>query len=100
MLAIIETGGNQFLVSPGDKIKIKKIKNKKDKIVEFDKVLLIFDGEELKIGQPYLPNKVIGEVIREIKEKIVVGKFKPKTRYHKKIGTKLYFDEVLIKEIV
>jgi ribosomal protein L21 len=101
-IAVIEIGGNQFLVTEGSKIKTKriKLKNKDQKEIEIDKVLLFFDGENLKIGTPYLENKVIGEILKEIKEKIVVGKFKPKTRYHKKIGTKLYFYEILIKQII
>jgi large subunit ribosomal protein L21 len=101
-IAVIEIGGNQFLVTEGSKIKTKriKLKNKDQKEIEIDKVLLFFDGKDLKIGTPYLENKVIGEILKEIKEKIVVGKFKPKTRYHKKIGTKLYFYEILIKQII
>jgi len=102
-LAVIEIGGNQFLVKEGSKIKTKRIKlnNKDQKEIKIDKVLLFFDGENLKIGSPYLKEvKVIGEILKEIKEKIVVGKFKPKVRYHKKIGTKLYFYEILIKNIV
>lgn len=99
-LAVIETGGNQFLVKEGDKIKVKRLKNVKDKEIEFNKVLLYFDGQNVFVGEPYLSNfKVKGEIIKEIKEKIVVGKFKPKTRYHKKIGTKIYWHQVLIKQI-
>lgn len=100
-LAVIESGGNQFLVKEGDRIKVKRIRNHqvKDEVV-FDKVLLYVDGQNILIGQPYLANiNVKGEIIKEIKEKIVVGKFKPKTRYHKKIGTKLYWHQVLIKKI-
>lgn len=103
MLAVIESGGKEYLVSPNQKIKIEKIKDLKqgDKI-EFDKVLLISDekGETL-IGKPYLEGKkVIGEIVRVGKgKKIIVFKYHSKTRYRKKKGHRQPYMEVLIKEI-
>ncbi|HOK17338.1 MAG TPA: 50S ribosomal protein L21 [Candidatus Paceibacterota bacterium] len=103
MLAVIETGGKEYLVSPNQKIKIEKIKNLKqgDKI-EFEKVLLISDEkEETLIGKPYLEGKkVIGEVLKTGKgKKVIVFKYHSKTRYRKKKGHRQPYLEVLIKEI-
>ena len=52
--AIIETGGKQYKVSAGDKIKIEKISAKEDEAVHFDKVLLKADGANVEVGAPYL----------------------------------------------
>lgn len=103
MLAVIETGGKQYLVTENQKIKIEKIKNLKegDK-VEFDKVLLLVDEkDEVFLGKPYLEGKkVIGEVLKIGRgKKIIVFKYHSKTRYRKKKGHRQPFCEVLIKEI-
>jgi large subunit ribosomal protein L21 len=100
MLAVIETGGKQYLVKDGSKIVVNKIKDKNEgEEVVFDKVLLYFDGENLEIGRPYLENiKIKGKILKNIKKKTLIIKFKPKTRYRKKKGYKNYFHEVLIEK--
>jgi large subunit ribosomal protein L21 len=87
MLAVIETGGKQYLVTENQKLKIEKIKNLKegDK-VNFDKVLLLVDEKEnVKIGKPYLENAlVVGEVLKIGRgKKIIVFRYHSKTRYRK-----------------
>jgi len=61
MLAVIETGGKQYLISPKQKIKIEKIKDVKEgDEIAFDKVLLLVDDKgDVKIGQPYIPGTKI-----------------------------------------
>jgi len=103
MLAVIETGGKQYLVTENQKLKIEKIKNLKegDK-VNFDKVLLLVDEKEnVKIGKPYLENAlVVGEVLKIGRgKKIIVFRYHSKTRYRKKKGHRQPFMEVQIKEI-
>jgi large subunit ribosomal protein L21 len=100
MIAVIETSGKQFLVKEGNKILINKTDKKEGEEIVFDKVLLI-KNNDIKIGKPYVENaKVVGRVIRKIKKKILIIKFKPKTRYRKRKGYKHYFDEVLIEKIL
>jgi large subunit ribosomal protein L21 len=135
MLAIIKTGGKQYLVSPGDKIKIEKINEpsfaftsakssgetrgdspkasapsadkkateSKEKIQEiiFDEVLLSQKGNKLKIGTPFVKGaKVVGKVLRQGKgKKVIVFKYKPKTRYRVKKGHRQPFTEVEILKI-
>lgn len=101
MLAVIETGGKQYLIKEKDKIVVDKIKNKKEgDVVIFEKVLLLYDGENIKIGKPYLENvSVVGKILKEIKKKTLIIKYKPKTRYRKKKGYKSYFNEILIEKI-
>jgi len=103
MLAVIETGGKQYLVTENQKLKIEKIKNLKEgDRVNFDKVLLLVDEKEnVKIGKPYLENAlVVGEVLKIGRgKKIIVFRYHSKTRYRKKKGHRQPFMEVQIKEI-
>lgn len=99
MLAVIETGGRQYLIKKNTLIIVDK--NVKEDEVIFDKVLLFYDGENLSIGKPFLTNiKVKGRVIKRFKKKIQIIKFKPKTRYKKKIGYKNYFSQVKIEDFI
>lgn len=64
--AVIETGGKQYKVSSGQKLKIEKIKKPGEGILSFDKVLLAADGENVKIGSPYVEGaKVEAKIIKE-----------------------------------
>jgi len=86
MLAIIKTGGKQYLVSPGDKIKIEKIEGKVGKEINFTDVLLVQKNKKLEIGTPVIKNaKVVGKILEQEKEKkVIVFKYKAKKRYRKK----------------
>jgi len=100
MIAVIENSGKQFLVQEGNKILINRTDKKEGEEIVFDKVLLV-KNEKLMIGKPYVENaKVVGKILRKIKKKVLIIKFKPKTRYRKKKGYKYYFDEVLIEKIL
>lgn len=99
-LAIIETGGKQYRVAPDDMLKIEKLagKYKKGDVVAFDKVLLLDDGADVKIGTPYLDGvKIEGTFEEEGKgKKISVIKFKSKIRYHKKYGHRQPYTKIKI----
>ena len=102
MIAVIQTGGKQYLVSPGDKINIEKIEGDKNKKVSFEKVLLFEDEKgDLSIGDPYLKGvKVSGEITEEgLGERKRVFKYKPKKRYKVKKSHRQPYTEVEIKEI-
>lgn len=100
MLAIIETGGKQYRVSPGQIITIEKLPDAQiGSSVVFDKVLLASDGKTAKIGAPYLSGeKVEGEVIRAGRgDKILVLRYKAKTRMRRYYGHRQPFVMVKIK---
>jgi large subunit ribosomal protein L21 len=101
MLAIIETGGKQYLVEPGKRINIEKIEKKEGEEVEFSKVLLVEKDGELKIGNPYVEGvKVVGKIIKQGKQKkITILKYKRKTRYKVKRGRRQPFTRVEILRI-
>lgn len=101
--AIIETGGKQYKIKEGDVIKIDKINFSKGEKVVFDKVLLSAESDEnVKIGQPYLENvRVEAEVLEQGKgKKITVIKYKPKTRYRRKIGFSPLYTKIKIVKII
>jgi large subunit ribosomal protein L21 len=101
MLAVIRTGGKQYLVSPGQKIKIEKIDRKESSEITFSEVLLLEKGKSIEIGTPLVKGaKVTGKILRHGKgKKIIVFKYKPKKRYKVKKGHRQPFTEVEIKTI-
>jgi len=100
-LAVIKTGGKQYIVMPGKKIKIEKIEQKTGSEINFREVLLSKRGEKVEVGNPLVREvKVIGKVLKHGKgEKITILKYKPKTRYRVKRGHRQLFTEVEIKKI-
>ena len=97
--AILETGGKQYRVSPNQSISIEKLPNiKAGDTVFFDKVLLLDDGKELKIGSPYLEGVSIEATLEKEgrAKKISVVHFKSKTRQHKKRGHRQPFMKIKI----
>ncbi|OGZ19069.1 MAG: 50S ribosomal protein L21 [Candidatus Nealsonbacteria bacterium RBG_13_42_11] len=98
MLAIIQTGGKQYLVSPGQKIKIEKIEKKDGSEIVFNDVLLLEKSKKVEIGTPFLKEiKVIGKVLRQGKtKKVIAFKYRAKRRYKVKKGHRQPFTEVEI----
>ncbi len=93
-LAVIKTGGKQYVVKKGDKIKVEKLPAG-DK-VEFE-TLLIADGDQVEIGVPNTAVKVSGKILGQGRAKKVIGvKYKPKTRQAKKFGHRQAFTTVEI----
>lgn len=101
MWAIIETGGKQYKAAPGQKLKVENLDVKEGDVVVFDKVLLVADGEEVKIGTPFLEGaKIEAKVLRQARDKKkIVFKFHSKTRYKKKKGHRQHFTEVEVASI-
>jgi large subunit ribosomal protein L21 len=103
MYAVIATGGKQYRVQPGETIKIEKLDGVAEKgTVEFDQVLLVADGAEVKIGAPTLNGaKVTGEVlVAEGKgEKLLIYKYRRRKGYRRKTGHRQLFTAVKITNI-
>jgi large subunit ribosomal protein L21 len=100
--AVIETGGKQYVVSTGSVIKVEKLeKPAKGSALTFDKVLLLNDGEKTTLGAPYISGKKVeAELVREgSNKKVVVFKYKSKTRYRIKTGHRQQFTEVKITKV-
>ncbi len=101
-LAIIRTGGKQYLIKKGDKIKIEKLEEEKGKEVNFTDVLLVQDNKKVEIGKPIVKGvKVVGKILEQGKgKKIIVYKYNAKKRYSKKAGHRQLYTEVEIKDIL
>jgi len=111
--AVIQTGGKQYKVEAGDVLKIEKLSQDRNegeqpivheagaKIV-FDKVLLVDDGSTTKVGAPYISGaKVTATVVVPVAKgkKVMVVKYRPKSRYFKKNGHRQPYTEVKIESI-
>ena len=101
MLAVIKTGGKQYLVTPGDKLKVEKLDTKEGKEVKFSEVLLLEKNKHIEIGTPFIKGaEVHGKILNQVKgEKLIIFKYKPKKRYKRKIGHRQPFTEIEIVAI-
>jgi large subunit ribosomal protein L21 len=101
MYAIIRTGGKQYRVSQGQDIKVEKLKAVVGDRVVFDQVLLAGEGENIRVGNPYLENtKVIGRLRRHGKgSKVVVFKFKRRKNFRRTRGHRQEYSLVTIENI-
>ncbi len=101
MYAVIETGGKQYRVQEGDVLFIEKVAGNEGESLSFDKILLVSNGEEVKVGKPYVDGvTVTGNIVEHGKaRKIVVYKFKRKKDYRKKQGHRQPYTKVKIEKI-
>jgi len=100
--AVIESGGKQYRVTEGLSLDLELLHIGDGDTVELDRVLLVQpDGADTKVGKPYVAGaRVTATVEGEIKgEKLIVFKYKSKTRYHKKTGHRQRYTRVLITKI-
>ncbi len=100
--AIIETGGKQYKVTPGQTIDVERLDVAEGGTVELDKVLLIADGDKVIVGTPTVDGaKVVATSQGDGKgKKIIVFKYKPKVRYRKKTGHRQLYTRLVIDRIV
>jgi len=100
--AIIETGGKQYKVIPGQTIDVERLDVAEGNTVELDRVLLIADDDKVTVGTPIVDGaKVIATSQGEGKgKKIIVLKYKPKVRYRKKTGHRQLYTRLTIDKIV
>jgi len=97
MIAIIKTGGKQYIVKPGDKLKIEKLDKKEGEEFSFSDVLLVEKGDKVEVGAPLVKAEVTAKVLSHGKgDKIIVFKYKPKKRESRKIGHRQPYTEVEI----
>ena len=101
MYAIIETGGKQYRVTPGEILNVEKIDAQVGSEHEFDKVLLVANGDDIQIGSPVVEGaKVTAEVIEHGKaKKVMVFKKKRRKGYKVKRGHRQQYTTIAIKAI-
>lgn len=102
-IAVIETGGKQYKVSKGDVVSIEKLSDtaKEGEKVTFDKVLLTDSGTDTTVGTPYIAGAKVTGTITEIGRapKVMVVKFKQKSKYLKRNGHRQPFFKVRIETL-
>ena len=100
MIAIIKTGGKQYIVKPGDKLKIEKLEKPIGEEFSFSDVLLSEKDNKVEIGTPLVKAEVMAKVISQGKEdKVIIFKYKPKKREARKVGHRQPYTEIEITSI-
>ncbi len=101
MYAVIESGGKQHRVEEGEVLKLEKLEVATGEAIEFDRVLMVGAGENVKIGAPLVEGgKVTAEVISQGRhEKIRIVKFNRRKHYRNETGHRQWFTEVKITGI-
>jgi large subunit ribosomal protein L21 len=100
MYAVIESGGKQYKVGVGDRVKVEKLLTQEGDSISFDRVLMVSDGEKTSIGSPVLETVVTAKVVGHGKgEKIKVFKMKRRKNYRRTQGHRQSFTEIEITAI-
>jgi large subunit ribosomal protein L21 len=103
MYAIVETGGKQYRVTPGDTVAVERLTGEPGDSLDLDRVLLVAgDGDEARVGSPGVDGAVVrAEVIEHIRgEKIIVFRYKSKVRYRRKTGHRQSLTRLRITDIL
>lgn len=101
MYAVIKSGGKQHRVTQGETLKVELLKHEVGQTFSFDDVLMVVDGETIKIGAPIVEGaKVQAEVISHGRhDKIRIVKFRRRKHYRKQAGHRQYYTELKITSI-
>jgi large subunit ribosomal protein L21 len=101
MYAVIESGGKQHRVVEGEVLKLELIDKPTGETINFDKVLMVGQGADVKIGAPYIASgKVTAEVVKHGRaDKVKIIKFRRRKHYRKQQGHRQWFTEVKITGI-
>ncbi len=99
--AVFKTGGKQYRVKPGDIRDVERLPLEVDVVAEFGDVLAVSDDGEVTFGSPYVPGaRVLAQVQSHYKDrKIIVFKYKAKTRYRRKKGHRQGYTRLSIQDI-
>ncbi len=101
MYAVIRTGGKQYRVTPGARLRVEKLDAEEGAKVEFDQVLLVGEGSDVKVGSPLVAGGLVtGKVLSQGKgKKISVIKFHRRKNYMRNKGHRQYFTEIEIIDV-
>ena len=101
MYAVFRSGGKQYRASEGDRVRVERLDASEGDAVEFDQVLMVGDGAEVRLGSPLVEDsRVRGVVTAQARgKKIVVTKFKRRKNYKRMMGHRQHFTEVEITSI-
>ena len=102
MFAIIETGGKQYKVKPGDVIEVELLPGADGETIELERVRLVADGETVQVGTPVVAGAhVKATALKEVKgRKEVIFMYRPKKRIRQKTGHRQKYTQLRVDEIV
>ena len=100
-LAIIQAGGKQYLVKPNDKIQIEKIEGNVGDSIKLGEVLLTVDGDKINFGKPMIASGAVeAKILKQGRgKKVLVFKYKSKSKYRRKQGHRQAYTEIEIVKI-
>ena len=101
MYAVIESGGKQHRVEEGEVLRLEKLEVATGESIDFDKVLMVANSDDIKVGSPYVKGgKVSAEVVNHGRgEKVRIIKFNRRKHHRKQMGHRQWFTEVKITGI-
>ena len=103
MYAVIRTGAKQYRVQPGDVIEVELLDGENGKEIALDDVLLVADGDNVRVGKPTVAGaRVTAEVVEADKKgtKVIAFKFRRREGYHRKRGIRPHHTVLKIKDII
>jgi len=102
MYAVIETGGKQYKVAPGDVVRVETLDAKKGDMIEIKDVYMIADGDKVSVGKPLLTTaKVTAEVMGDGRgEKLLIFKHRRRKGYRRTNGHRQNFTSIMVEEII
>jgi large subunit ribosomal protein L21 len=100
--AIIQTGGKQYRVAPGDVLRVERLPGERGDEVVLDQVLLVTDGDNVQVGQPLVANATVRtQIVQQGKgKKVLVYKKKRRKNYRRMQGHRQFFTALRIGEII
>lgn len=101
MYAVIQTGGKQYRVSKGDSLRVELLTADTGSNVELDKVLMLGEGEDVKIGTPFVEGAKVSALVKSHgrAKKVKIIKFRRRKHYMKRQGHRQWFTELEITDI-
>ena len=101
MYAVIKSGGKQYKVAAGDKLRVERLESAEGDTVELESVLMIADGEALKVGTPYVKGGKVSAVVKSHGrgKKIEIIKFRRRKHHRKQMGHRQNYTELEITGI-
>jgi len=101
MYAVIKTGGKQYKVSEGETLKVERLNADAGSSIDLNEVLMVADGEDVKIGTPFLDGGKVSATIESHgrHKKIRIVKFKRRKHYRRQMGHRQDYTEIKIAKI-
>ncbi|MCA1927870.1 MAG: 50S ribosomal protein L21 [Calditerrivibrio sp.] len=101
MVAVLKTGGKQFIVQNGDVLSVEKIEGEPGTVVKLEGVLMVSDGSDVKVGNPNVEGAFVEvEILEQTRgDKVIAFKRRPRHDFKKKIGHRQHLTKIKVKDI-